>query len=324
MDRTAILTQIAQVTNKTLPPSMDTATQNRLIAYMNDAQRNLLTKPGIRRLRDATVTFASVADQAGYVLPNIAKISRMFETTNQRVLYEMSQQDYRLIQPDVTITGTPEAFIWTGRQAVAVQPSSPASLWVVSSSAADTTQTVYVEGVLIGGYPFSVSVTITGVTAVSVSGLAVDWKATRVDKFYLSAACAGTVTLTSVSGAGSTLAVIPIGSTLTYYDGFALWPTPSSVITYQVDLVRAITDFASASDVPLLPEDFHDLIVNAAISDEFQHTKDERWQIYDQKYRSRVNDLLYWLSETAIGRPRSLTGAWQRPSQLGSWYPAGT
>lgn len=322
MTRTEILTQICQTTNKTLPPNTDSVTQARLINYMNDGQRTLLTKPGIRRLRDATVTFASVASQPTYVLPNIAKISRMFETTNDRTLYEMSQQDWRLIQPDTTITGTPEAFVWTGRQAVAVQPADASALFVVSSSASDTTQTVYVEGIITGGYPFSVSVTITGTTAVNVSAALT--AAIRVDKFYLSAACVGTVTLTEDSGGGATLAVIPIGSTVTYYDGFALWPTPSAIITYYVDLQRAVTDFASATDVPLLPDDFHDLIVTYAICEEFKHTKDDRWPIYAKEFKDRTGDLLYWLSESAIGRPRGLMGVWQRPSQLGSWYPAGS
>jgi len=299
---------------------MDAVTQARLLGFMNQRHRKLLTKPGIKHLRNDTITFASVASQVQYVLPNIAKIERLYETTNDRTLYEISQQDWRLIQPDTTITGTPEAYIWQSQMAVALQPSDASSLFVKSTSAADTTQTVYLEGVITGNYPVSTSVTLTGTVAVNVAAATSTW--IRVYKFYLSAACAGTVTLNEDSGAGTELARITIGKTSTKYTGIALWMTPSSVITYNTDVVYALTDFASATDEPLLPEDFHDLLVSGPTSDEWRHTKDERWSIAEQEYTGRVNDLLYWLSETAMGRPRSLGQQWQRPSQLGPYFPA--
>jgi len=322
MDRLALLTQAAYRLNKTPPPDMDSATQARLIGFLNQRQRRLLSLPGLRHLRNATVTFNSVADQPTYALANIAKISRMFETTNDRTLYEMSQQDYRLIQPDTTITGTPSAFIWTGRQEVAAQPSNASSLFVVSSSASDTTQTCYVTGVITGGYPVTASVTLTGTTAVNVASATSTWE--RVDKFYLSAVAVGTVTLTEDSGGGATLGVIPIGQTTTDYTGFSLWMTPSSVITYYVDIVRAVTDLAQSTDVPVLPEDFHDVLLLGCVMDEYQHLSDSRYEIAAMEYTKRVKELQYWLSETAIGQPFSLANQWQRPSQLGAWYPAGS
>lgn len=322
MTRTDILTAAAQRLDKALPPNMDSVTQARFIGFMNQRQRRLLTMAGLKHLREATVTFASVASQPTYTLANIAKISRMFETTDDRTLYEMSQQDYRLVQPDVTITGTPEAYIWTGRQVVAAQPSNASALFVKSSSASDTTQTVYVEGVITGGYPQSASVTLTGTTAVNVAAAVSTWE--RVDKFYLSGAAVGQVTLTEDSGVGTTLGVIAIGHTMTDYTGFSLWPTPSGVITYYVDVTRAITDFAQATDQPVLPEDFHDLMVLGIVADEYQRLSDKRWPVVMQEYRERENQLKYWLAETAMGRPFSLGRNWQRPSQLGSWYPSGT
>lgn len=322
MTRLDLLTQAAYRLNKTAPSSMDALTQARLVGFLNQRQRRLLTLPGLKHLREATVTVASVADQPGYVLANIAKINRFYETTNDRVLYEMSQQDYRLIQPDTTITGTPEAFIWMGRQEVAVQPSDASSLFVKSSSAADTTQTAYVEGVITGGYPVSASVTLTGVTAVNVASATSTWE--RVDKCYLSAVAVGTVTLTEDSGAGTELARITIGQTTTDYTAFNLWNTPSSVITYYVDITRAVTDLAQSTDVPVLPEDFHDVLLLGCVMDEYQHLSDKRYPIAAMEYKARVGELQYWLAETATGQPGSLGRRWARPSQLGTWYPAGS
>jgi len=320
--RIELLAQLAYRLNKTPPPNMDSATQARLVSYLNQRQRRLLTLPGIAHMREATVTFSSVASQPNYTLANIAKISRLSETTNTRVLYEMSQQDYRLVQPDTTITGTPEAFVWTGRQAVATQPADASALFVKSSSAADISATVYVEGIVTGGYRQTASVLLTGTTAVNVASTVSTWL--RVDKFYLSAACVGTITLTEDSGGGTTLAVIPIGYLRTGYTGFALYPTPSSVITYTVDVTREITDLAQDTDTTVLPDDFSDVLVLGALADEYQHLSDDRWLAAVAEYSQRVKDLQYWLAESAIGRPLSLSRRWARPSQLGSYFPAGS
>jgi hypothetical protein len=322
VNRLDLLTQWAYRLNKEAPSSMDATTQARAIGFFNQRQRRLLTLPGLRHLREATITVTSVADQPNYVLANVAKITRMFETTNDRTLYEMSQQDYRFLQPDTTITGTPEAFIWTGRQEVAKQPSDASSLFVKSSSASDTTQTVYVEGVITGNYPVSASVTLTGTTAVDISSATTTWE--RVDKFYLSAVAVGAVTLHEDSGSGTELAKIAIGQTTTDYAGFSLYMTPSAVITYYVDITRAVTDLAQSTDVPVLPEDFHDVLLLGAVMDEYQHLNDPRYSVAAMEYKQRVGELQYWLAETGTGQPFSLTRGWQKPSQLGSWYPAGT
>lgn len=322
MTRTDILSALADRLNKTLPPNMDSATQARLIRFMNQRQRRYLTMPGLKHLREDTIPLSTVASQVTYALPNIAKIERIFDPVNMRTLYEMSKQDWRLVQPDTTITGIPEAFIWLGRGVVAQQPSDASSLFLKSTSAADTTQTAYVEGVITGNYPFSASVTLTGTTAVNLSAAVT--AAIRVDKVYLSAACAGTVTLLEDSGAGTELARITIGQTMTDYCGLAFYLTPSGVIAYQVDITRAITDFSQATDVPVLPEDFHDLMILGPLADEYQHLEDKRWSVAMSEVTRRENELKYWLAETATGRPFTLSRAWQRPSQLGSWFPAGS
>jgi hypothetical protein len=320
--RIELLSQLAYRLNKTPPPNMDSLTQARLVSFLNQRQRRLLTMPGMKRLRDATVTMASVADQPAYALANIAKVTRMSETTNDRVLYEMSHQDYRLTQPDTTITGTPQAFVWTGRQVVARQPADASALFVQSSSASDTSVTVYVEGVITGGYPQSTSITLTGTTAVNIASTVSTWE--RVDKFYLSVAAVGSVTLTEDSGVGTTLAVIAAGQTNPNYTGLLLWPTPSSAITYTIDITRAVTDLTHDTDVAAIPDDFADLLVLGALADEYQHLADARWSAAVAEYKEREGQLKYWLAETATGRPFGLGREWERPSQLGSMYPAGS
>jgi len=295
MTRSDLLTKLARRTNKNT--TLDTATQNRLLDFLNERQRRILSLPGMQKLRETTLTIASVASQADYVLPNASRVRRIFETTNDRVLYELSPQDYRLVDPDPQ-TGTPEAFVWRGRQAVAVQPSNASELFIDSTSGSDT-GTCYLEGVITGGYERSASVTMTGTTAVSLSSSITSW--IRVDKLYLSAAAVGTVTLHEDASGGTELARIAIGSTTTDYWGFSLWPTPSGVITYTVDYDRAVTDLAQSNDEPVLPEDFHDLLLLGALQDEYQHMNDGRWQAAREEYETRMRQFRYWVAETATG-----------------------
>jgi hypothetical protein len=319
--RQELLNQLATRLNKNPPPNMDPATEMRLVSYLNQRQRRLLTMPGLKRLRDATITFTTVPMQADYGLPSLAKVSRMWDPLQGRVLYEMSQQDSRLMAPSGNVNGTPEAFVWTGRQVVAQQPSAPTALFVQSSNAADTVTLVYVEGVVATGAAQSASIALNGTTPTNIAAAVSTW--TRIDKFYLAAPTLGGVTLTAGAG-GAVLAGIPVGQVTSVYSGFTLYPIPSAAITYSADITRPVTDLTHPTDQAAIPDDFADVLVLGALADEYQHLADPRWSAAMTEYKERENQLKYWLAETAIGRPFGLSRTWQRPSQLGSFFPSGT
>lgn len=301
--------------------SLDALSKQRCIDALNVGQRQLLSAKRFARLRDVTIPLVSVANQPDYALIGVSKILRMWDVTNQWPLTEMSEPNYRQINiPDVS--GTPEFFVWRSRRATASDPSNASSLFVKSTSGADTTQTVYIEGAITGGYQRSASVQLTGATAVNVSAAISTW--VRVDKFYLSEAGAGVITLLEDSGTGTELAQIAIGKTSTPYQSITLWRTPGGVYNYLLDVTREITDFAQDTDTPLLPDDFHDLLLLRAKRDECLHLKDERYGAVKQEYDERVNQLAFWLAETGTAQPYGLGQALQRPSQLGGWFPAGT
>lgn len=106
------------------------------------------------------------------------------------------------------------------------------ALEVVSSSASDTTPTVTVRCRNAAGSIVTQTVTLTGTTAVALSG---NGTVERILKVELSAAAVGTVTVRN-SGAGTTWGTVPIGergfsaifregssstsSTITYYAKF--------------------------------------------------------------------------------------------------------
>ncbi len=318
MTRAQLLTQLARRLNKN--ETLDTATQNRLVDMLNEVQREILSKPGMRRLRDDVLTFASVSGQSAYALANVSKVNRILETTNDRLLIPMSLGEYRAANPDETaVTGPATAWVWTGYAPIAKQPADASSLFVKSSAAGDTTQTAYLEGEITGGYPRTASVTLTGTTAVNLASAISTW--VRVTKFYLSAAPAGTVTLHEDSGTGTELAQIQIGGTMQQYYTLRLYPQPTSVITYTADVTLSITDLAQSTDEPRLPRDFHDLLIAGAMVKEYEKTDDPRLPVSMARYKERLGELHYWLAETASG---GATMPAAGHSRLGPWFPAAT
>lgn len=319
MTRAQLVTALCRRLNKSETP--DTATGNRLKEFLNETHRELLSHPGLQRLRDDTLTFASVANQATYALPWAAKVNRVFETTNDRLLEPMSLAQYRAIDPDPSsTTGTSDHWVWLGYQPVAKQPSDASSLFIDSTSASDT-GTCYLEGETTGGYPRATSVTMTGVTAVNVASSISDW--VRVTKLYLSTAAVGTVTLHEDASGGTELARIAPGQTAQKYYALVLYPTPSGAITYTADVTRGVTDFAQDTDEPLLPHDFHDLLVIGAMAREYEKTDDSRLSVAMARYQDRRRDLLFWLAETASGT-NTLSTSGERRSRLGPYFPSGS
>ena len=60
---------------------------------------------------------------------------------------------------------------------------------------------------------------------------------------------------------GRILARMPIGRSHVQYQGIRLWPTPSADLTYRVDGQFLIPELVTPTDVPMLPELYHDMLV---------------------------------------------------------------
>jgi hypothetical protein len=298
----------------------DTATTTRLTMFLNQRHRRLLSSPALRQLREGFGTFTSVAAQAEYALPyGIARVRTMREITNDRVLAERSVEWYRASNPDTAAnSGTPDSWVPFGVRAVARRPGA-LGVWAASSSAADTTQLVMMHATLSTSDPrgsLSTGTTLlTGTTRVRLGGTNTF---DDVLTLSLSAACAGTVSFFDAAAAGNTLATMPAGRRTSRLYVFALTPTPASAIDYSVDFEHAITDLANVWDEPLLPEDFHDLLIAAALMDEYQARDDTRYSAAVREYEERLRELKAWL----YGHRSALQPEPRREvARLGSWYP---
>ena len=296
------------------------AVTTRLAAFLNTTHRQVLSMPGLDRLRDDTITFASVSARAQYGLPPaVQRVQSVTDRTNDRRLQLRSLDWIRAIDPGLDQSGTPEAYAPIGVQAVTLQPSDASEIFVDSTSASDT-GTAYLEGIRTGGYPRTLSVTMNGVTAVSFAAAITDF--VEITKFYISAAAVGAVTLHEDASGGTELARIPIGQTFSRYQGIQLWPTPSAAVTYYVDYMRNIPDMSVANDEPLLPEDFHWLLVEGALIKEWTKKDDlARRQAAQADYDRGLSDLKYAVTCPADFLPaRSQTG--ERPSRFGAQFPS--
>jgi hypothetical protein len=298
------------------------AVVTRLTRYVNEIHREIVGQRAMSRLRDATFTFPSVNAQSAYGLPpNIARINQMFDITNKVRLTEKPLRWLRAVDPGMAAIGGPSYyFINTGFQAVAKQPAAT-GVWAVSTSASDTSPTVTVEAFRTGGYLDQPSaVTLNGLTRVEV-GSNTDY--VEVIKFEVSTACVGQIVLYDASTSGNELARIGVGQTYSRYLGVTLFPQPSSVITYSVDYTRNIPDLAAPTDEPLLPTDFHWVLVRGALAREYDYQQDSRYNNTQNEYKAGIVELRAFV-QTDGADVISLRLPRPRFSQLGPNFPAGS
>lgn len=311
-----ILQDVYRRTNKNTP---DPETATRIMAFVNQRHRSLLTMPGIDQFRDSTSTFTNTAAVARVALPQaLTRVKAIVDTTAGRRLTEKSKDWLRTVDPQQT-SGTPTTYIPSGYEAVAVQPSNASQIWVKSSSASDTS-TAYIQGIRTGGILGSASVTMTGTTAVQLGSLS-DW--IEITKFYVSLTAVGSITLHEDSTVGTELAQITIGRTRPYYFVVLLWPTPASAVTYTIDFTRELLDLVHDTDEPYLPTDYHDLLSIGARMDEYEKMDDTRYGAAKSQWKEKFDSLQYFIHGRASERliPRSTSGR-SGVNDVGGFYPA--
>lgn len=291
----------------------------RLTAFLNETQRELVSDPDFRDLLRHTQTFASVASRDYYSLPpSVHRIISLRDTTNNITLQEMTESKYREIQSDPSEnTGTSYYYVRLGMATVARRPTDASEIFIKSDSASDT-QTVYWEVLLSSGALRTGSTTLTGTTAVSL-----DTSITTVVEvldLYLSSAAIGTITGHEDSGAGTQFTTINIGRTRGQFWRIALWPTPSSAITYTVDAETDVTDLAFGQDEPVLPRRWHSLLLAGARMKEYEYKDDaRRYAIAASEYQQGRGSLKSYLAGGSSIIPGGPKAGW---SPLGANYPA--
>lgn len=302
------------------------AVVTRVKGWINDAHRRTLRDPKLTELRQGSLPFSSVANQTTYAIPQVfAKIDAIVQQTNDRKLRFMSRGVYRSIDPGERSSGTPDSYVMEGLAPVFRQPdptgATGSGVWVVSSNAADTTQTVNFQGVrLSGDINTPIQVTLNGTTRAAI-GSVTDY--IEILSWNLSAGAAGTVSLYDAAVSGNLLARIPIGFKNVQYEIIRLWPTPTAVLAYLVDGQYLIQDLVQDTDIPMLPPDYHDILADYARMKEYERTGDKRLTVAADLYHTGVKNLRDYVQFPPDWRP--IAGSIDntvRRNNLGSWFPA--
>lgn len=246
-------------------PTVPAPVSRRFKRFVNRWHRKILSAPGMDPLRRVIVSQTSVADQPTYGVA-LQTIRYITETATQRRLIRKTLGWYRDRFPDpARVSGTPCWYVPLGMARIHTRPSAACELFAVSTNTGDT-QTIAVEAIRTGGYRRLLSVLLTGLTPVSLGAAITD--VIDVEDVYLSTAAAGTVTLTQGSG-GTELSRIPIGATVGRFFRYALVPTPTDAIAYTIDGIADVSDLVNDTDEPFPNADFHDLLVDGAVYEEW-------------------------------------------------------
>lgn len=249
----------------------------RIGGFVNQWHRQILAKPVFRDFRKIELTEATVASQHRYGV-KMLEIHYITERSNDRRLRKRNEEWWRRHFPDPTAdSGEARFWIPLGQTRIRKRPANASELFVISTSASDT-MTIHVEAIRSGGETRLLSVAVNGTTAASLASAITDVE--DILDVYLTAVAVGLVTLREDSGVGTVLSEISIGESKPRYTQFALAPRPSSVQTLFINGVARMTDLVNDFDEPLIYEDFHDILVNGAVYEEWLahgRTKEAQW-----------------------------------------------
>jgi hypothetical protein len=302
-------------------PSTDV--QTRVGAWVNEGYRKLLREPGMVDLRQTEFTFASVTSQTIYAIPQMFEsINAIVNQANNLRLRLMSRDVYRSMDPGEVSSGLPYAYIPEGfRTAFRQPPTTGSGIWAVSTSVADTTQTVTIQGTrLSGDQTAAQTATLTGTSRVAVGSFT---DLIQIEAWNVSAVCAGSISLYDAVTSGNELARIPIGRTSVLYETIRLWPTPAGVYTFLIDGLMLIPTLTAATDTPIFPESYHDVLADYAKMREYERTGSDRLPVAQQNYLAGAANLRTYIQFPpdfrAIAGSKGARNGW---TDLGGWYPA--
>ena len=102
-----------------------------------------------------------------------------------------------------------------------------------------------------------------------------------------------------------------------------LYPIPDAIYAVQIDGLLVGTDLAADADIPGVPEDFHDIVIDGACADEYGDMEDAQAKVAEceGRYQSRLRELRYFLAKSAW-LSRRQGGAADTPNwlvSLGHW-----
>lgn len=263
----------------------DTSTSTATIIgrYLNDVYFDLLRRMNFQILSDGYSLTTSSRDNP---LPdNFGKELYVYDATNLRSLSSTTLQSVVETNPSTVSTSGQVSDYIIFQRAVRQQPTSSSTLSIVSSSASDSTQTLFIRG-LSSGVELTESVTLTGTTpAVSTNSY------TEIISLSKSASTVGYVTITSNSGAVTQAVIAP--EDLDYrVKILRLYQAPSGSITLNIPYIINPLPLNNDYDMPLI--DAADVIEKGATALAWRYKRQfAKAQEWERLYEKDINNLIW-------------------------------
>jgi hypothetical protein len=304
----------------------------RFKRWTNEAMHDIMGRPRLAPLRHGSVPFWSDAGQTTYAVPDaFDAIDTIVQHANDIRLRAMTRDQYRSIDPGERSSGTPYAWIEEGYAPVMLQPGNlyphgtvETPVWVVSTQAADTTQTVHISGAASDGQLYGdLAVSLNGLTRVQVGYPETWWV---IESFFVDAPTDGNIELWTQAVGGLRIAVIVPPRTSVQYHMIRLWPTPTDHLLYTVDGQLKVPPLVEPNDVPFqIPRLYHQALVDYVNYRAYEKNGDSaRSAVCRGNYERRIGELCNKTEFSADYRPvkGALGPESARWNNLGSWYPA--
>lgn len=259
--------------------------------WLNDRYKEVLRRMNFFATARNDYSFTTTGGTEDYVLPDdFGTELFVVDKTNGIQLARLDQQKWmEKHQADSDTQGTVYDYLILDSM-VRKQPTSASVATVVSSSASDTSQTVYIRGIVSGREDYE-SITVTGTTnAVGTKS----WD--RILSVAKSAATVGTITVTTNSAA-VTVAVLSREMLVHRVKIIRLVSTPIGSITVEISYIQKMLPMNNAYDYPVL--DCEDALEAGATADAWRYKRQfAKAADLEVIFEKRVNDII-WQTENA-------------------------
>lgn len=243
--------------------------------------------PWLKFYQMTLTTIASTSQYALSPLVDTSKIINFWDETSPMQLRHMGEPRFRGKVPDPSsTTGDPYLYRFIGYSPFQNQPTSASQISFVSDDAADTTQTIFVQGLDGSGILVDEEVALDGITPANTT-----FSYTKVLSFSKSAETAGKLTVTSNSGAVTNV-VISGNDRHISHPIVELYSVPSNARTLYYDFVMKLPSIYQDNDSSLIPEQYHDAIELYAKTKVYKHLNNPTMaQLTFQEFELRIQDM---------------------------------
>lgn len=228
------------------------------------------------------------------ILPReVDKIALVRQINTPLVLKQLTDEQFYRLVPYPTATGNPEFYRQWQVEGVQTVLAADDTVNVVSSSgndAGDTNLLISVSGYDTDGIWRTETFTLNGTTSVTGSQTFDSGRPLFVTKLKNTV---GNITVSRNTGA-TTLVILGPTDRVPLFKVLSLYPIPSSAKTLYYEYYTTIQGLHNDSDVPLLPEKWHVVVVQGVLEKVYQYLNKEQDRIASRNvYTKLVQSMIF-------------------------------